>query len=104
MDVSMKKKQALYGEKTDCCGCEACAVNCPKQIIRMEADNEGFFYPRLIDPAKCIGCGLCDAVCPVKHADELHSRFTDAYAGWCTDGSVIRSASGGAATDRKSVV
>lgn len=93
-----RKKTELYARKTACCGCAACANGCPKQIICMEADDEGFLYPRLTDPAACIGCGLCDAVCPMKHADELHAAFTEAYAGWCADGSSVQSASGGAAT------
>ena len=91
------KKTALYSDKADCCGCGACAVACPRGIVQMEADDEGFLYPRVTDAARCVGCGRCDAVCPVRHADEIHSQFTRAYAGWCADGSGVNSASGGAA-------
>ena len=92
-----KQKAALYGDKADCCGCGACAACCGRGVISMEADGEGFLYPRVTAPSRCVGCGRCDAVCPVQHADEIHSQFTAAYAGWCTDGSAVRSASGGAA-------
>lgn len=33
----------------------------------MEADEEGFLYP-FVDEAACIGCGLCEASCPVLQA------------------------------------
>lgn len=52
-------------DKTQCCGCWACANACPKQCIGMVEDNEGFRYPK-IDVEKCIDCGLCEKVCPIK--------------------------------------
>ena len=51
-------------DKKDCCGCSACAQICPKQCIKMSADNEGFSYPA-VDGTICIKCGLCEKVCPV---------------------------------------
>ena len=86
----------LYGKKEDCCGCEACSQVCPKGIIQMKSDDEGFFYPHIINANDCIRCLSCEKVCPVKHSDELRSRFTDAYAGWSrSDDNTVRSASGG---------
>ncbi len=52
-------------DKKDCCGCWACANACPKQCITMVEDNEGFRYPQ-VDASLCIGCGVCDKVCPLK--------------------------------------
>lgn len=50
-------------DKTQCCGCSACANACPVQCISMQPDEDGFRYPRA-DAARCINCGLCERVCP----------------------------------------
>ena len=39
---------------------------CPVNVIKMASDDEGFCYPK-IDKDKCIQCGKCDSVCPVKN-------------------------------------
>ena len=51
-------------DKSQCCGCSACATVCPKGCIAMREDSEGFLYP-VVDSARCIGCNLCQKVCPV---------------------------------------
>lgn len=51
-------------DKEECCGCSACFERCPKQCIRMCADEEGFLYPNIFNDL-CIDCGLCEKVCPV---------------------------------------
>ena len=48
----------------ECCGCTACANICPKNCIRMTADNEGFLYP-YIQEENCVNCSLCEKVCPI---------------------------------------
>ena len=50
-------------DKKYCCGCTACANICPKNAIKMQADNEGFLYPN-INMEKCINCHMCEKVCP----------------------------------------
>ena len=54
----------------DCCGCNACGDVCPKKAISFQTDIEGFWYP-VVDPQKCVHCGLCDKVCPVLHVKDL---------------------------------
>lgn len=49
-------------KKSDCNGCGACALRCPKKAIEMVEDDEGFLYPK-IDEDKCINCGLCKRIC-----------------------------------------
>ena len=51
-------------DKRDCCGCAACVQRCPKHCIALREDSEGFFYPE-VDVSACIGCGLCERVCPL---------------------------------------
>lgn len=86
----------LYDSKTECCGCEACANSCPQGIIKMTADEEGFYYPHIVEPSKCVGCNACHNVCPIEHADQINSVFTIAYAGWSKiDTEIISSSSGG---------
>lgn len=70
-------------EKVSCCGCEACAQACPQSAIKMEADVEGFLYPR-IDSSLCVDCGLCDKVCPIKNDTEKNG-IINSYALQTTD-------------------
>lgn len=48
--------------KSDCCGCSACASVCAKDAITMQPDDLGFLYP-VVDTEKCNDCGLCEKVC-----------------------------------------
>jgi coenzyme F420-reducing hydrogenase beta subunit len=48
--------------KSDCCGCSACASVCAKNAIEMKSDDLGFLYP-VIDIGKCNDCSLCEEVC-----------------------------------------
>lgn len=64
----MKEQLILYGRKEECCGCTACFAVCPRGAISMEADEEGFEYPRL-NEQKCIRCYMCLRVCPFKDTE-----------------------------------
>ncbi len=83
--------------KDKCCGCYACYNACPKACIKVEQDNEGFWYP-VVDEAKCINCGLCEKVCPV--INPATSEFVPiAYAAINKDEKVrYESSSGGVLT------
>ena len=67
--------------KANCTGCTACASICPKNAIKMVANEEGFRYP-VIDKEKCINCNLCSKVCPMLkqyNIDEKELKFYAAY-------------------------
>ena len=49
-------------DKSQCCGCTACASVCEIGAITMQADVMGFLYP-VVDTNKCVDCGLCEKVC-----------------------------------------
>ena len=53
-------------EKKKCSGCTACASICPKGCIQMQTDIEGFLYP-VVDITKCVECGICERVCPIRN-------------------------------------
>ena len=65
----MKKLPVLYKRKEDCCGCTACYAICPKEVISMKPDIEGFNYP-IIAEEKCVMCYQCLKVCPIKSVKE----------------------------------
>lgn len=61
--------------KTDCCGCTACASRCPVSCITMTPDSEGFSYP-VVNADTCINCNICEQVCPLLHKPQQHEILT----------------------------
>ena len=68
-------------DKSQCCGCTACASICAHDAITMQPDALGFLYP-VVDKDKCVDCGLCEKVCAFNdHYDtSLNLPQPDAYA------------------------
>lgn len=78
----------------DCCGCSACVEICPQKCITFEDDSEGFWYP-VVEEDRCIECGLCEKVCPIKNHDEERTP-QKVYAGKNKNEEIRKdSASGG---------
>ena len=61
--------------RADCCGCGACRQICPVNCIKMEADQEGFLFPR-VDKTACINCGACERVCPILNTETFEQSCT----------------------------
>lgn len=81
-------------DKHNCCGCSACSSICPKHCITMQADNEGFLYPK-VNEADCIDCKLCEKVCHELHPFE-ERKPQKVYAAINKDEEVrLKSSSGG---------
>lgn len=82
-------------DKKQCSGCGACVAVCPQQCIRMQPDQEGFYYPR-VDTTKCVQCGLCDATCPIQHKSVREKIQYTVVAQSKNQKARMQSASGGA--------
>ena len=82
-------------QKTDCCGCGACIQICPQKCIAFVQDEEGFFYPEA-DFLKCVQCGKCEKVWPIKSASAKKRRQPSCYIGYHKEDAVrFVSSSGG---------
>lgn len=87
--------------KTDnsCCGCGLCSVVCPKSVLAMKQDKEGFFYPSVINYDACIHCNKCEKYCPELNRISSPREVISCYSGYASDEYIIREcASGGLAT------
>lgn len=84
--------------KTQCCGCTACAEICPVHCIEMKEDTEGFKYPK-VETNKCINCGACERTCPELNYRRRVSFQEKAYLVQNKNQRVLKeSTSGGAFT------
>ena len=43
----------------DCFGCGVCAKACPKQIIALKLNKNGFYEPSIESADQCIKCSIC---------------------------------------------
>ncbi|MCI1268237.1 MAG: Coenzyme F420 hydrogenase/dehydrogenase, beta subunit C-terminal domain [Saprospiraceae bacterium] len=86
--------KCLKIKKVDCCGCWACVNACPVSCIKMSLDDEGFLYPQ-VDTSKCINCGRCDKVCPIKKEKIDTSCVLASYAAQNLDKDELRKSTSG---------
>lgn len=78
--------------KTQCYGCMACKNICPKKCIENKRDENGFWYPYIIEE-ECVDCGLCYRTCPLNHKEEI--AVQKVYAVKANEDIRKESASGG---------
>lgn len=79
-----------------CYGCGVCAASCPKKIISMQLNEDGFYAPRIAEPDKCVNCGICLDVCAFNHDDlALEKRKIKSWASWSNDDKIRQISSSG---------
>ena len=79
-----------------CYGCSLCAVACPKDIITLRANKEGFYQPIIIDWEACIQCGLCLKVCAFHNElSRTDKTKVKGYATWSKNPAARKRASSG---------
>lgn len=80
----------------DCYGCGVCDVVCPKNIIEIKLNKDGFYEPRITDAANCIDCGMCMKVCSFNNDGvSLKDQTIHSYAAWSKDSAVRQRCSSG---------
>ena len=49
-----------------CKGCGLCISVCNKNVLQFgdERGDPGYIMPQVISPEECIGCCLCERICP----------------------------------------
>lgn len=77
-----------------CCGCGACAESCPKQIIELVENEEGFMQACLTDNKQCINCGKCKKICPMNSEYRV-AKPLETYMGWAIDENTRKNGTSG---------
>lgn len=85
-------------DKSECCGCSACASVCAHNAITMKPDALGFLYPE-VDISKCVECGLCEKVCAFNddYDKSLNLSVPEAYGARHKNMSEVETSRSGAA-------
>lgn len=79
----------------DCFGCGVCVKACPKQIIALQLNKNGFYEPYIESTDQCIKCSVCIQVCDFISNDEIGDHKLTSYAAWSLDDGIRKNSSSG---------
>ncbi|UKK59573.1 Coenzyme F420 hydrogenase/dehydrogenase, beta subunit C-terminal domain [Prevotella communis] len=80
----------------NCYGCGVCAAGCPKGIIDIKLNKEGFYEPSITEPDKCIACGICLDICAFSNPERaVNNQPINSFASWSNDDRIRRKCSSG---------
>lgn len=81
----------------NCYGCGVCAASCPKNVIEINLNGDGFYEACVVDADRCIQCGICMDVCAFNHSELSLSDVCPlrSWAAWSNDKDVRKKCSSG---------
>lgn len=79
-----------------CFGCGVCAASCPKEVISIRLNKDGFYEPYIETEDSCVECGICLDVCAFNHQELAQNNSSvKSWAAWSNDERVRRKCSSG---------
>ena len=67
-------RNILIFKNKGCYGCGVCVVVCPKKIIGLKLNKDGFYEPYIDNLDACVNCGICLDVCSFNHDEVIEQK------------------------------
>ncbi len=79
----------------NCFGCGVCSVACPRRLIDLRLNEDGFYEPFLLDTKACTNCGLCISVCAYSNVEITSKQVIKSFAARSREREVMQSSTSG---------
>lgn len=79
-----------------CTGCSACYSSCSKNAITMIEDERGELHPSICRD-RCVGCGICERICPEINSNVSRHGLPVIYCAWLKDNIMRKNSTSGGA-------